>query len=94
MGISKRICSENKVEMRMLKDKSKRILKFHEQYPEMNPERRMLFTVRLNEIMERVEYLKRDKNANVRVKTFEKDSDADYQFQYVFKKSRVKNRKA
>jgi len=93
MGVSIRICSENKVEMRALKAKAKRILKFHEQFPDMSAERRMLFTVRLNEMMERVEMLKRDKNANVRTKTFEKDRDADYQFTYVLKKKNVKNRK-
>lgn len=93
MGVSIRICSENKVEINALKTKATRILKFHEDFPEMNPERRMLFTVRLNEMMERVEMLKRDKNANVRTKTFEKDRDADYQFTYVLKKSKVKNRK-
>lgn len=93
MGVSRRICSENKVEMRSLKGKAVRILGLQQGYPDMNIERRMSLTVKLNEIMERVEMLKRDKNANVRVKEFEKDEDADYQFTYVLKKKNVKNRK-
>lgn len=93
MGVSTRICSENKVEMRMLKKKAVRILGFKEKYPSMNLDRRMSLTIKLNEIMERVEVLRRDKNANVRVKKFEKDIDADYQFTYVLKKKNVKNRK-
>lgn len=92
MGVSVRICFENKVEMRALKVKAKRILKFHEDYPEMSAERRMLFTVRLNEVMERVEYLKRDKNCNKRREIGE-DEEPDYSFHYVFKKQQVKNRK-
>jgi hypothetical protein len=93
MGVSRRICSENKVEIRTLKKKTIRILKLQEGYPSMNLDRRMSLTVKLNEIMERVEMLRRDKNANNRIKEFEKDKDADYQFTYVLKKENVKNRK-
>lgn len=93
MGVSTRICSENQVEIRSLKKKTIRILKLQQGYPDMNLDRRMSLTVKLNEIMERVEMLKRDKNANNRVKKFEKDTDADYQFTYVLKKKSVKNRK-
>jgi hypothetical protein len=89
MGISKRICSENKVELRQLKAKATRILKFGEEYPEqLTMKRRMDLTVELNNIMERVEYLKRDKHANVR-----EHPDENFEFHYVFKKGRVKNRK-
>ena len=89
MGISKRICSENKVEMRELKAKAKRILGFQRDYTgQLTMKRRMDLTIRLNEIMERVEFLQRDKNANVRRYPAE-----NFDFKYVFKKSRVKNRK-
>jgi len=93
MGVSKRICTANKVELRSLKAKAKRILSFHKQYPDMSGERRMLFTVRLNEIMERVEYLKRDKNCNNRSPIGENE-ESPYSFQYVLTKERIKNRKA
>jgi len=89
MGISKRICSENKVEMRQLKAMAKRILGFQRDYPgQLTMKRRMDLTIRLNEIMERVEYLQRDKHANIR-----ENPDENFDFRYVFKKSRVKNRK-
>ena len=94
MGVSKRICSANKVELRVVKLKAVRILGFQKEYPNMNIERRMSLTVKLNEVMERAEYLRRDKNANERVKVFAKDEDHDYDFTYVLKKKNVKNRKA
>jgi len=89
MGISKRICHENKVEMGQLKIQTKRILEMNEKYPgQLNMQRRMNLTIRLNEIAERVEYLRRDKHANIR-----EEPDKNFEFQYVLKKSRVKNRK-
>ncbi len=90
MGISKRISSENKVEIRELKKKIKRILKFQDEYTgQLTMKRRMKLTVRLNELSERVEWLQRDKHANVR--RFPADN---FDFTYVFKKQRVKNRVA
>jgi len=81
MGVSKRICSANKAEIRELKGKAKRILEFQNSYPQMNIQRRMSLTISLNEIMERVDYLKRNKN-----------NSSAYDFTYVYKKNRVKNR--
>ena len=86
--VSKRICSANKVEIRKLKKKAKRILSFQEDYAgQLTMKRRMDLTVALNDIMERVEYLRRNKHANDR-----KFPDENYEFTYVFKKERVKNR--
>lgn len=94
MGVSKRICSANKVELRTLKGKAIRILGLQKKYPNMEIQRRMSLTVSLNEIMERAEYLRRDKNANNRVKEFAKGEDHDYDFTYVLKKKNVVNRTA
>jgi hypothetical protein len=82
MGVSKRVCAANKDEMRSLKAKAKRILSLKEKYPQQSMDRILSLTVKLNEIMERVEYLKRNKN-----------SSSAYDFTYVYKKERVKNRK-
>jgi len=81
MGVSKRICSANKVEIRQLKTDIGRVENLRKNYPGMSDSRRMDLAVKLNELFERVDYLRRNKN----------NSEA-YDFKYVFKKRRVQNR--
>ena len=74
--------TENRKELKELKVKAQRILLLSEKYPDMDLDRRMSLTVKLNEIMERVEFLKRNRN-----------NSSAYEFTYVLKKKNVKNRK-
>jgi hypothetical protein len=83
MGVSKRVCAANKIELKKNIAIIKRISKFSKDFPSMGMERRMRFTVQLNDLHEKNEMLRRNKN----------NSDA-YEFTYVYKKAHVKNRKA
>ena len=93
MGVSRHICSANKAEIRILKKKFNRIADWKTDFKvQLTPERRMAFTVSMNELAERMEYLRRDKHANLRRELAEGE-EPDYSFHYVLKKKNVKNRK-
>lgn len=79
-----RLCTENKIEIRTLKAKVKRILSFSSEYPGMGSERRMQFAVRMNEMVERIKYL--------RINRLNSQSP-EWDYTLVLKKDRVKNRK-
>jgi len=82
MGISKRVSSANKIEIRELKGKIKRMKSWNESFPgQLTKERRMDFAISMSEMSERVDYLRRNKTG----------SEA-YEFSYVLKKKNVKNR--
>lgn len=81
MGVSKRLCTEHKVEIRQIKTDIGRVENMRKMYPGMSASRRMDLTVKLNELMERKDYLRRNKTGS-----------KAYEFTYIFKKRRVKNR--
>ena len=84
MGISKRVNSANKIEIRELKAKIKRMAGWNKDYPgQLSPSRRMDFTISMNEMSERIDYLRKNKTG----------SEA-FEFTYVLTKKRTKNRKA
>lgn len=79
-----RICTENKIEIKTLKAKIKRILQLGTDYPDMSTERRMKAAIRMNEIVERIKYLKVNRLNS---------QSPEWDFTLVLKKERVKNRK-
>jgi len=85
MGIARRVCSENKIEMRSIKGKIQRIVKIREKYPNLTLERKMQFAVTLNDMFERLKYLKMNKLNS---------QSPEWDYTIVYKKDRVKNRLA
>jgi len=84
MGVSKRMNSVNRTEIRELKRKLTKMGSWPKLYPgQLTPSRRLDFTIRMNEMSERVDYLRRNKTGS-----------KEYDFTYVLKKKRVKNRTA
>lgn len=83
MGIATRMCSENKKEIRGIKRVIERLHKIRFKYPEMTIDRKMQFAVKMNQLFERMKYLRINK-LNSQAK--------EWDFTYVFKKDRVKNR--
>ena len=79
-----RICTENRIEIRSLKGKVKRILQLGTTYPTMSSERRMKAAVRMNEMVERIKYLRMNRLNS---------QSPEWDFTLVLKKDRVKNRK-
>ena len=79
-----KICAENKIEIKLLKGKVKRISSFSNKYPNMGNDRRMLFAVRMNEMFERIKYL--------RINRLNSQSSL-WDYTLVLKKKNVKNRK-
>lgn len=79
-----RLCAENTREIRGLKAKLKRIHSFNTKYPGMGSERRMQFAVRMNEMFERIKYLRMNRLNS---------QSPEWDFTLVLKKDRVKNRK-
>lgn len=93
MGISNKVCSANKVEIKELKTKISKITSWRYKYPgQLTRARRMDFAISMNNMSERIEYLRRDKHANLRREIAEGE-EPDFDFTYVLKKRNVKNRK-
>lgn len=80
-----RICTENRKEIKALKAKVKRILQLGTDYPSMSSERRMKAAVRMNEMVERIKYLRMNRLNS---------QSPEWDYTLVLKKDRVKNRKA
>lgn len=85
MGIATRMCSENKKEIRGIKKTIERLKEIRFQYPDMILNRKMQFAVKMNELFERMKYLRVNKLNS---------QSKEWDFTYVFKKDRVKNRLA
>lgn len=92
MGISKRVCSANKIEIKELRNKITKMSSWKYLFPEqLTKSRRLDFTIRMSEMTERIDYLKRDKHANLR-KELQEGEEPNFDFKYILKKTNVKNR--
>lgn len=82
MGVSKKVNSVHKIEIRELKAKIKKMSMWKYKYPgQLTSSRRLDFAIKINEMSERIEYLRRNKTGS-----------KEYEFTYVLKKRNVTNR--